>query len=128
VLLEDKGDRTSSQNQYILELELKNTSKKSMPTYNEVLAQVQRLALSDQLRLLEELRKIVDRGVEVEGDDEVVSAQEIAESQSALADYFAGRDRGISSKELKLKLFGEKSDGLHSPKISTAVFTTDATG
>ena len=99
-----------------------------MPTYNEVLTQVQRLALSDQLRLLEELRKIVDRGVEVEGDDEVVSAQEITESQAALADYFVGRDRGISSKELKLKLFGEKSDGLHSPKISTAVFTTDATG
>ncbi len=97
-------DRTSSQNQYILELELKNTSKKSMPTYNEVLTQVQRLALSDQLRLLEELRKIVHQGVEVEGDDEVVSAQEIAESQAALADYFAGRDRGISSKELKLKL------------------------
>jgi hypothetical protein len=56
------------------------------------------------------LRKIVHQGVEVEGDDEVVSAQEIAESQAALADYFAGRDRGISSKELKLKLFGEKSD------------------
>ncbi len=75
-----------------------------MPTYNEVLNQVQRLALSDQLRLLEELRKIIHQGVEVEGDDEVVSAQEIAESQAALADYFAGRDRGISSKELKLKL------------------------
>jgi hypothetical protein len=66
------GDRTSSQNPYILELELKNTSKKSMP-----------------------------KGIEVEGDDELVSAQEIAESQAALADYFAGRDRGIYSKELK---------------------------
>jgi hypothetical protein len=85
-LWEDKGDRASSQNQYILELELKNTSKKSMPTYNEVLTQVQRLALTDQLRLLEELRKIVHQGVEVEGDDEVVSAEEIAESQAALAD------------------------------------------
>jgi hypothetical protein len=80
-----------------------------MPTYNEVLTQVQHLALTDQIRLLEELRKIVDRGVEVEGDDEVISAEEIAESQAALADYLAGRDRGISSKELKLKLFGEKS-------------------
>ncbi|MEG4457866.1 hypothetical protein [Microcoleus sp. N9_A1] len=105
-----KDHRTSSQNQSILELELKNTSKKSMPTYNEVLTQVQRLALTDQLRLLEELRKIIHQGVEVEGDDDVISAEEIAESQAALADYFAGRDRGISSKELKLKLFGEKSD------------------
>ena len=99
---DEKGDRTSSPNQYILELELKNISKKSMPTYNEVLTQVQRLALTDQLRLLEELRNIVHQGVEVEGDDEVVWAQEIAESQAALADYVAGRDRGISSKELKL--------------------------
>lgn len=73
-----------------------------MPTYNEVLTQVQSLALTDQLRLLEELRNIVHQGVEVEGDDEVVWAQEIAESQAALADYVAGRDRGISSKELKL--------------------------
>ncbi|MBE9093710.1 hypothetical protein [Tychonema sp. LEGE 07203] len=81
-----------------------------MPTYNEVLTQVQRLALTDQLRLLEELRKIIHQGVEVEGDDDdVISAEEIAESQSALADYLAGRDRGISSKELKLKLLGEKS-------------------
>jgi hypothetical protein len=55
-----------------------------MPTYNEVLNQVQRLALTDQIRLLEELRNIVDRGVEVEGDEEVISAEEIAESQSAL--------------------------------------------
>jgi hypothetical protein len=80
-----------------------------MPTYNEVLTQVQRLALTDQIRLLDELRNIVDRGVEVEGDDDVISAEEIAESQSALADYLAGRDRGISSQELKRKLFGEKN-------------------
>ncbi|MGL5061456.1 MAG: hypothetical protein ACRC62_15895 [Microcoleus sp.] len=80
-----------------------------MPTYNEVLTQVQRLALTDQIRLLDELRNIVDRGVEVEGDDDVISAEEIAQSQSAWSDYLAGRDRGISSQELKRKLFGEKN-------------------
>jgi hypothetical protein len=68
---EEMGDRTSSQNPYILELELKIRVKKSMP-----------------------------KGIEVEGYDEVVSAQEIAESQAALADYFAGRDREYLQKNL----------------------------
>ena len=45
---------------------------------------------------------------EVAEDDEVISAEEIAESEAASQDYQAGRDRGISSKELKRKLFEEK--------------------
>ncbi|MCC3409540.1 MAG: hypothetical protein JGK17_29105 [Microcoleus sp. PH2017_10_PVI_O_A] len=62
-------------------------------------------------KLLEsiERKQAGESSVEVEGDGEVISAEEIAESQAALADYFAGRDRGISSKKIKLKLFGEKS-------------------
>ncbi|AFZ13275.1 hypothetical protein Cri9333_2408 [Crinalium epipsammum PCC 9333] len=79
-----------------------------MPTYNEVLNQVQSLPSKDQIRLLEELKKIVYHPVEVEGDDEVISVEEIAESEAALQDYLAGRDSGISSKELKSKLFGDK--------------------
>ena len=81
-----------------------------MLTYNEVLNQVQSLPPQDQIRLLDELKKIVYHPVEVEGDDEVISAQEIAESEAALQDYLAGRDSGISSKELKSKLFGDKID------------------
>ena len=46
---------------------------------------------------------------EVAEDDEVISAEEIAESEAAWQDYQAGRDRGISSQKLKLKLFGEKN-------------------
>ena len=45
---------------------------------------------------------------EVAEDDEVIAAEEIAESEAAWQDYQAGRDRGISSKELKRKLFEEK--------------------
>lgn len=81
-----------------------------MFTYIEVLNQVQSLSLKDQIRLLGELKKIVHQPVEVEGEDEVITAEEIAESEVAWQDYLAGRDPGISSQELKLKLFGEKVD------------------
>ncbi|MBW4576646.1 MAG: hypothetical protein KME08_15330 [Aphanothece sp. CMT-3BRIN-NPC111] len=54
-----------------------------MSTYNEVLNQVQSLPLSDQIRLLEQLKNIVYPPVEVEGDDEVIPAKEIEESEAA---------------------------------------------
>ena len=81
-----------------------------MSTYNEVLNQVQSLTISEQLRLLKELKKIEHQGVEVEGDLEVIPAEEIAESEAAWQDYLAGRDRGISSKELIQKIKREKID------------------
>ncbi|MFB2834328.1 hypothetical protein [Floridanema evergladense] len=68
-----------------------------MSTYNEVLNQVQQLSISEKLRLSEELKNILNQGVEVEGDSEVIRAEEIAESEAAWQDYLAGRDRGISS-------------------------------
>ncbi len=71
-----------------------------MSTYNQILDEVKSLTLTDQRRLLEELKKIVARGVEVEGDDEVIPAEEIAQS-----------DRGISSKELKSKLYAIEIQG-----------------
>jgi len=73
-----------------------------MATYDEVLNQVQDLTPTEQLRLLEQLQAIAFQAVEVEGEDEVVSATEIAASHAAWQDYLAGRDRGISSKELNL--------------------------
>ncbi|MFB2982407.1 hypothetical protein [Microseira sp. BLCC-F43] len=71
-----------------------------MSTYNQILDEVKSLSLTDQRRLLEELKKIVDRGVEVESKDEVIPAEEIAQS-----------DRGISSKELKSKLYALEIQG-----------------
>ncbi|MFB2972307.1 hypothetical protein ACE1CD_25380 [Aerosakkonema sp. BLCC-F183] len=81
-----------------------------MPTYEEVLNQVQSLTLTDKFKLLEELKTIVSVSGEVEDDDEIITDEEIAESEAAWQDYLAGRDRGISSKELKQKLLGEKVD------------------
>ena len=81
-----------------------------MFTYEQVLNQVYNLSTADRLRLLEALQQMVDEEVEVEGDSEVIPVSEINESELAWQDYLAGRDRGISSKELKLKLFGEKID------------------
>jgi hypothetical protein len=63
-----------------------------MLTYNEVLNQVQQLSISEQLRLSEELKNILNQGVEVEGDSEVIPSEEIAESETAWQDYLAGRD------------------------------------
>jgi hypothetical protein len=79
-----------------------------MPTYEEVLSLVERLTPADRFRLLEALTELVRIPVEVEGDDEIISPEEIAESEAAWQDYLAGRDPGVSSEELKLKLFGEK--------------------
>ena len=79
-----------------------------MFTYSKVLNQVKSLTIADQLRLLEDLKKMIQLREEVAEDDEVILAEEIAESEAAWQDYQACRDRGISSKELKLKLFGEK--------------------
>ena len=82
-----------------------------MPTYNEVLNQVKSLAFTDQRRLLEELKNLVESGVEVEGEDEVIPAEEIAESEAAWEEYLGGSDRGISSKELKSKLYAIEIQG-----------------
>ena len=81
-----------------------------MPTYNEVLKQAQSLSMIDQFQLLKDLQKIVSQGVKVEGSDEVIPADEIAESEAALADYLAGRDLGKSLKQVELELFGRELD------------------
>lgn len=77
-----------------------------MSTYDEVLTSVQHLSHDEQARLLATLRLLVYSPVEVQGTDEIISAEEVAASDTALQDYRAGRDRGISSQELKQKLFG----------------------
>ncbi|WP_017714912.1 hypothetical protein [Kamptonema formosum] len=52
------------------------------------------------------MKALVFRPAEVEGDsEEIIPPVEIAESEAAWLDYQAGGYRGISSKELKLKLF-----------------------
>jgi len=77
-----------------------------MPTYEEVLNLAKRLPIRDQARLREALSASLPHPIQVEGTDEVISAAEVAESDAALQDYWAGRDLGITSVALKQKLFG----------------------
>ncbi|MBW4418197.1 MAG: hypothetical protein KME13_03090 [Myxacorys californica WJT36-NPBG1] len=77
------------------------------PTYEEVLDLAQRLNLDEQVQLLQALSHLIYRSAAVEGSDEVISPAEIAESEAAIQDYLAGRDRGISSKALRRQLLGE---------------------
>ena len=76
-----------------------------MSSYPEILKEIQKMTISDQFKLLDELQKALNQYVEVEDTDEVVSQTEIAESEKAWQDYLAGEDKGISSSELKNKLF-----------------------
>jgi hypothetical protein len=109
VLGEDGGDRISQNFKLRYNREQPKTlTTKSMFTYSKVLNQVKSLTLADQLRLLEDLKKMIQLREEVAEDDEVISAEEIAKSEAAWKDYQAKRDRGISSKKLKLKLLLEK--------------------
>jgi hypothetical protein len=79
-----------------------------MPTYEEVLNLAQLLPLTDQARLLEALSVSLPNPVAVEGTNEIISTEELAESEAALQEYRAGRDTGITSAALKQKLFGGK--------------------
>ncbi len=58
----------------------------------------------------EKLLKIVgfknDLREEVD-DDEYISSEELKQSESAWEDYISGKDKGISSQELKRQLLGE---------------------
>ena len=76
-----------------------------MSSYPEILQEIQKMTISDQFKLLDELQKSLNQYVQVEDTDEVVSQTEIAESEKAWQDYLAGEDKGISSSELKNKLF-----------------------
>ncbi|NEO15587.1 hypothetical protein [Moorena sp. SIO3E8] len=81
-----------------------------MTNYNQVLNQIHSLSLSDQLRLLDELKVLVNQAIEVEGDEETIPITEIVQSQEAWENYLSGNDKGISSKDLKRKLFGDNFD------------------
>lgn len=80
-----------------------------MPAYNEVLTQVKNLTITEQIRLLNDLKSMVEQGIKVD-DDEMISVEDIYESEAALQDYLAGRDSGKSLEEIELELLGGKID------------------
>lgn len=77
-----------------------------MPTFEEVLNLAKCLPLSDQVRLSAALKESLPRSIEVEGTDELIPADEIAESEAALQAYWTKQDTGLSSEALKQRLFG----------------------
>ncbi len=58
----------------------------------------------------DEAKKELLQIIEVEGTDEVISQAEIIESEQAWQNYIAGKDKGISSSELKKKLLLNQDD------------------
>jgi hypothetical protein len=78
-----------------------------MLIYEKVLNLAQTLTIDEQVRLLQALSQMVYQPVEVEETDEVISAEEIAESDLAWREYLAGQDQGVRADELKRQLFGE---------------------
>jgi hypothetical protein len=77
-----------------------------MATYDEVLNLAKRLPLTDQARLLKDLSVSLLHPIEVEGTDEIISAEELSDSEAALQEYWVGQDPGMASAALKQKLFG----------------------
>ena len=82
-----------------------------MMTYNDVLGEIQRFSLTEQLRLLKDLKQLVHHAM---NDDEDIPIELLEESASAWQDYISGKDRGISSQELKRKLLGDNFERSHS--------------
>lgn len=80
-----------------------------MPAYHEVLTQVKSLTITEQLRLLNDLKGLVEQGIKVD-DDEIISIEDIQESEVALQDYLAGRDSGKFLEDIEIELFGGQLD------------------
>jgi hypothetical protein len=74
-----------------------------MTTYREILGQIENLSFTDKLRLLEDLKIIIKPTVAQKDEDEIIPAEELAESEASWQDYLSGRDTGITSTELKSK-------------------------
>lgn len=81
-----------------------------MSTYPEIVKEVQKMSISEQFRLLNTLKHSLAQYVEVEDSDEVISQAEIAKSEEAWQEYITGKDKGITSSELKKKLSLNQDD------------------
>ena len=75
-----------------------------MPTYNEVLTQVENLTRVDKIRLLKDLNNLLNFGGEVAGDNHKIPPDEIAENAADLPDNLAEQSSVIASQELKSKI------------------------
>ncbi|WP_330204996.1 hypothetical protein [Cyanobacterium sp. Dongsha4] len=74
-----------------------------MSAYSEILKEVQKMPIPEQFKLLNTLKNSLSEYVENE-DEEIILAEEIAESEIAWREYITGKDKGINSQDLKKKL------------------------
>jgi hypothetical protein len=81
-----------------------------MPTYEEVLNLAKSLSFDEKNRLIEALKNSQYALTEVLESEEIISEQEIEESETAWQEYLAGIDTGITSTEIKKKLFGDRGE------------------
>ncbi|NCO74635.1 MAG: hypothetical protein GW795_09605 [Cyanobacteria bacterium] len=62
------------------------------------------MPITEQFQLLNSLKKSLEKYKELEETKDIISELEIAESEQAWQDYLTGKDKGISSSDLKKKL------------------------
>jgi hypothetical protein len=75
-----------------------------MPTYNQVLTQVQNLTRVEKIRLLKYLNNLLNFGGEVAGDNPMIPPDKMADNAAASPDDLAEKTSGIASQEIKSKI------------------------
>lgn len=75
-----------------------------MSTYPEILKEVQKMPITEQFKLFNTLKNSLSKYIETEDSEEIILAEEIAESEQAWREYITGKDKGINSQDLKKKL------------------------
>ncbi|WP_241681885.1 hypothetical protein [Cyanobacterium aponinum] len=75
-----------------------------MSAYPEILKEVQKMPITEQFKLFNTLKNSLSKYIETEDSEEIILAEEIAESEQAWREYITGKDKGINSQDLKKKL------------------------
>lgn len=81
-----------------------------MTTYFEILKEVAKMPITDQFQLLNTLKQSLEKYQELEETQDITTELEIAESEEAWQNYLTGKDKGISSSDLKKKLLLNQDD------------------
>jgi hypothetical protein len=81
-----------------------------MTTYFEILKEVAKMPITDQFQLLNTLKQSLEKYQELEETEDIITELEIAESEEAWQNYLTGKDKGISSSDLKKKLLLNQDD------------------
>ncbi|PHV63413.1 hypothetical protein WEU38_16140 [Cyanobacterium aponinum AL20118] len=75
-----------------------------MSAYPEILKEVQKMPITEQFKLFNTLKNSLSKYIETEDSEEIILAEEIAESEQAWREYITGKDKGINPQDLKKKL------------------------